>query len=616
MRSDRWHRCPHCRTINSGRVGPDASCVKCRQSTLCPCPACGTPLTDHSAICSDCKQPLSWRGNYPRSSALDFLDRQTSHQAPRDEAAYELTIEFLQPELARRLIGRHNATITSVQNRSSATQSAIVLRSLHSLTPEVASELRFAIGSIHLPDLARLSPDAARRFATHEAALHLDGLTDLDPSVAAALAKHPGRLSFGNIDSITKEVAVALSEHTGDLALHGLKCIDEDAAQALSRHKGRLELDRLDETITPLCLQARLYSRSNELHKFTAGLTNLTPEFGRLLSAACRNAPLILDGITHLDADLAKELVTGTPCLLSLNGLRELTDKAAAALGKFPGQLLLNGIERISDTQMHFLTQSSAPPQRLSLRRLSRLPTRWFPRQGGEQWNLHLYGLSVDSLESARKLAGFPGKLHVDRGNWMTVEVLEVFQDGSTRLVVHDIPSVPTEVRKKIEESPDGRVCFPPPKSELERILTKIRKRSGSPAAGQETIELQETTRLTQSAASVLATWPGELIFHQDIHLTSGIASRLAASKGTLHFKKQSELRTDALQHLIRHSGKILMYGSYEIRRQHIEILSHKTLGAFSLDPVCAMLLPKDQQSQLSTNPRVHFRFKSGFDGG
>ena len=588
----------------------------CTQQTLCPCPACGTPLTDHPAVCIHCKQPLSWNGNHPHSGSLDFLDHQTGHQSSRDEASYELTIEFLQPELVRQVIARHNRTVTNAQNPALAARSPIVFRSLRNLTPELASELRHARGNVHLPDLIRLGPEAARCLSAHTAALYLDGLTQLDAAVAAALAKHPGRLSFGSLTTISEDVAVAFSEHTGAFALHGLKFIDEGTARALSCHKGRLEIDRLEEDHTPLCLQARLYSRRSELRFFTAGLTNLTPEFAKLLKSACGNNPLVLDGLTHLDADLAKELATGTPCLISLNGLHELSDKAAAALGQFPGHLVLNGIERITDIQMGFLTKSPTPPQRLSLRRLSHLPTKWFPQQGGEQWELHLYGLTVDSLQSAQKLASFPGKLHVERGNWMTVEVLEVFQDGSSQLVIHDIPSVLPAVRTKIENSSKSRVSFPPLKSELELILSRIKQRADNPAAAQEIIELQETTRLTQSAATVLATCPGEIIFHQDIFLTAGVASRLAEHRGTLHFKKQSELRSDALHHLIRHTGKIVLFGNYEIQSCHIELLTQKKYGNISLDPVCAMTLSPDQQTRLSTNPRIRFKFRPGPDRG
>lgn len=602
--------------MNPGKSGPESQCVACTQQTLCPCPACGSPLTDHSAVCPHCKQPLSWRGIYPRSNSLDFLDCPASNQSLRDEATYELTIEFLQPELARRLIGRHNASITNAQNKTLASRSPIVLRSLRSLTPELAGELRHALGNIHLPDLTKLSSEAALRFSAHTAALHLDGLTELDASVANSLAKHPGRLSFGSLTSLSEETAAALSQHAGPLALHGLKCVDESTARALSRHRGRLELDRLDEDLTPPCLQARLYSNHAELRNFTAGLTNLTPQFAKMLLASCGDASLILDGLTHLDADLAKELAAGEMCLLSLNGLRELSDKAAAALGQFPGHIRLNGIDRITNNQMHLLTRSPTPPRQISLRKLSQLPTGWFPKKGGGQWDLHLYGLSVNSLDSARRLADFPGKLHVDRGNWMTVEVLEVFQDGSSKLVIHDVPSVPPAVRKRIENSSDGQVCFPPAKSELEDILDRIRERRAARAAAHETIDLREATRLTQSAATVLATWPGELIFHEDTYLTGNVASELAAHKGTLHFKKQSELRVDTLKLLVNHTGKIVMYGNYEIPNQAIDMLVQKKMGNILLDPICAMSLAPAQQAKLSTNPNVQFRFQSGFNGG
>jgi hypothetical protein len=196
-----------------------------------------------------------------------------------------------------------------------------------------------------------------------------------------------------------------------------------------------------------------------------------------------------------------------------------------------------------------------------------------------------------------------------------TIAALKMARAAGAREV---IVAVPVGVPDRIDAIRPlcVRVCFPPPKSELELAIDQVKKRSGSPAAAQQTIDLQKTTRVTQSAASILATWPGELIFHQDIHLAGGVASNLSAGKGTLHFKRQSELRADALQHLIHHAGKIMLYGSYEIQRHHVEILTRKASGTICLDPVCAMLLPPDQQAQLATNPRIQFRFKSGFDGG
>ena len=615
MRSEKWHRCPHCRTINPGQAGPDFNCSACRQRTRCPCPACGGLLTDHSAICPHCRQAISWRGNYPQSNATALFDRQANqHATAADDAAYELSIESLPPELARKLIQRHNASISNAENQNVAARAPIVLRRLKNLSPDLAGELRYALGSIHLPDVSNVRAEAARRFATHTSGLHFDGLIDLTPDVAAALAKHTGRLSFGNLETISAEAATALQKHTGTLALHGIKWLGDRAAKALSLHTGRLELDRLDEAVTQPCLQARHYSRNNELRPFTSSLTTITADFAALLRTFHGRLPLVLDGLRHLDATVAREL-TGEAAALSLNGLQEITPETATELGRFPGQLLLNGIERVTDTIMRLLTQGPAPPQRLSMRGLCKMPTEWFPKAGGTEWNLHLFGLAVPSVDSARQLADFPGKLHVDHGNWMSVEVLEVFQDGSSRLVIHDIESVPADVRAKIKASRNTRVSFPPPKSELAHALDRIRLTT-SPAAASETIHLQSTNRLTWQAAYQLTQWPGTIVFHQDIRLDAKTARALAGGRSNLEFRNVSELQSVALHQLIQHRGDMTVFGRYEILPHHVTILAEKATGNLSIDPVCAMSLPAEQQAVLNANPRIRFKFTPGFDGG
>lgn len=600
MFSTHWHRCPHCRKINHGQGGPDTNCQECKSPTFCPCPACGERLLDHQAICCSCRQPLSWNGNYPVAKTINFFrGEEQPISNPEQEGTYELAFDYLPPDLVRSIVRKHNTAFTKEPNHRLATRTSIVLRNTRNLSRELAEELQHTLGGIHLPDVVRLDIDAARCLASHTGPLYLDSLSTLGEDLAFALSKHPGRLSFGNLEKISAAAATALTEHTGVLALHRLKEISPEAAAAICEHRGRVELDSLDEDNTPATLRARLYT--NELRDFTASLRHLDEDFAEQLCQKNGNGKLILDGLRTLTTAAAKALAAGAAEVLSLNGLQTIRPDVASELGQFRGILLLNGVTYIESSAMHSLTKS---PRQISMRSLTKLPTQWFSTSGRRSWDLHLYGITAMLPTAAHRLTAFSGTIRFDRGNWLSKPLFEILKNAKGRLIIEDEQSVSGNLQEEIKKA-GGAFKFAPVRTEIQRILKRIQKRSGHSDAAAQRIVLKETTSVTVEEARQLAYWPGAIEFSKGIDLDADIAQALATHSGTLICRMLNTLDEPVLRNLIRHRGSLMLFGNYVITEEHINILLDKQTGEIMPDPVAVLSLRNDQKLRLQENPRI-----------
>jgi hypothetical protein len=600
MLSTQWHRCPHCRKINAGQSGPDTNCQGCKSPTFCPCPACGERLLDHQSICCSCRQPLSWNGNYPVAKTLNFFkgEEQLTFN-PEQKGTYELGFDYLPPNLVRSIVQQHNTAFTKEPNNRLAARTSIVLRNTRTLSRELAEELQHTLGGIHLPDVVRLDIDAARCLASHAGPLYLDSLTTLEEDLAFALSKHPGRLSFGNLETISAAAASALTEHTGVLALHRLKEISPEAAAAVSEHAGGIELDNLDEDNTPATLRARLYTR--ELRNFTASLTHLEEDFAEHLCRKNGSRKLMLDGLKTLTTSTAKTLAASAAEALSLNGLQTIRPDVASELGQFRGTLLLNGVTHIESSAMHSLTQS---PCHISMRSIMKLPTQWLSTSGSRSWDLHLYGITAMLPSAASRLTAFSGTIRFDRGNWLSKPLFEILKNAKGQLIIEDEQSVSGDLQEEIKKA-GGAFKFAPVKTELQRILKRIQKRSEHSDVAAQRIVLKDTTSVTAEEARQLASWPGEIEFSKGIDLDADIAQALATHGGTLILRMQSTLDEPVLRHLIRHRGLLMFFGDYVLTEQHIDILVEKHAGEFLPDPGAFLSLRNDQKQRLRENPRI-----------
>ncbi len=257
---------------------------------------------------------------------------------------------------------------------------------LTELTEELASILsKHKGGKLVLP-LRSLSASAAGALAEYPGELHLNSVTELSTEAALMLAKHKGKLCLDGIETISHDAACALAEsdveiigmrsliylddsdsHIGlaaklvknneYLSLLNLKSISEKIAYILIKCRGSLYLDGLHELSDGVAAALALHEGELSLK----GLSRLEDTPGHIaLAQRAALGSISIDGIVELSVlcaeALARRSYVSLPALKSLHkgvavalsatanlrleGLRELSDTDAIALGMIKGENL------------------------------------------------------------------------------------------------------------------------------------------------------------------------------------------------------------------------------------------------------------------------------------
>ena len=190
--------------------------------------------------------------------------------------------------------------------------------------------LHFSIPSIpSLGDgLVKLSDQAAESFSRHQGKLELQSLKELSDKGAEYLSKHPNLVinEFGDQQEIadcilskrgplTKEIVERFIEDDQSVRLDGYTSISEEAVDALGGYQDHLNLDGLTELS-----DESMEKLSN--HKSWLSLRGLT----QLTDAQAESLSKYGQGVSHL-------------CILSLMGLKNLSDNAAQFLAKAKGRV-------------------------------------------------------------------------------------------------------------------------------------------------------------------------------------------------------------------------------------------------------------------------------------
>ena len=161
----------------------------------------------------------------------------------------------------------------------------------------------------------------------------------LDAQVAAVLARTNAYLNLG-IPSISDEAAKAFINHKGALIINEIKTLSDSAAKSLADKDGDLSI----------CLKALPASTANMLARHKGGtlsfpsLVTISPEAAQALSS--HSAELVLGekfgcySSFTLEPDAAEHL-SRHGGNLTINGLKNLTDKAAMALSQLKYALTL-----------------------------------------------------------------------------------------------------------------------------------------------------------------------------------------------------------------------------------------------------------------------------------
>lgn len=295
-------------------------------------------------------------------------------------------------------------------------------------------------GNLEFSNLRELSLPVAIALSKHRGDLSFSMVQHISPVVAVALSKHQGDLAFPNLRTLCPAAALSLAAVEWNLSFNRLSFLSEETSTALSKAPGFLSLTGVTSpnkvgraffsqecrsagiawgfralAEDEFCLVRGSVGRVNVpfIIDHLAALPNLTSSpqhlglvrnaslhWGEISLPLLKEIPveiaqlftshrgkLCLDGLITLQQETAEALSNHQGWALSLNGLGNLSDACALALGRHTGDLHLDGLVS--------LTVAAAEG-------LARHP-------GG--CNLSMRGLTSLSDDGARALAEHPGEL-------------------------------------------------------------------------------------------------------------------------------------------------------------------------------------------------------------
>lgn len=236
-------------------------------------------------------------------------------------------------------------------------------------------------------DIVELTPELARRLrADHADRLELPALGFLSPEVAGILARPDSRLF--ELRRQVMGMGMGGSRDDDDiplLALGGLRTVSSEAAAELAAFPGELRLD----------------------------------------------------GLSAVDADLARVLAKFVGPRLSLGGMAAVSAEAAAALAGYPGDLVLAGLRELPPDIAAAFTTRPAPKMFGSPRPVIRLG-----------------GLASLSVASAEKLATADRDVHLAGLHALTPELARALVGGSSGMYLDGVTDMDTDVAEIIAAAP------------------------------------------------------------------------------------------------------------------------------------------------------------------
>jgi hypothetical protein len=252
------------------------------------------------------------------------------------------------------------------------------LARLKMLSVGAAKLLASGTGDCYLHDLESISPEAAAIIATFQGHGLSLGLESISPEVASRLGNYAGaELSLG-VRTLDVPTATALARSKAkQMVLDGICHLPDEAALALSDYKGHLRLPRLaslGEGKGHLAI-ARTVARGDGDLEFE-GMVSLSTTAAAILATHKGLLTLAPEDSLEISDDTVHALAAHGGGRLSLGIIRQVSQKAAAALGRRKGELELPNLRVLDDTEEHaILARKLAELDRLELE-LTALPPR------------------------------------------------------------------------------------------------------------------------------------------------------------------------------------------------------------------------------------------------
>ena len=468
----------------------------------------------------------------------------------------------LTPEQARELVAKRTDAIARIGTGKAALafarggvtlRGALMLSGLESLDAETAAVLAdYDEGPLFLDGLSTLSPEAARSlkafkggprsYASYGSCLSLAGLETLSLEAAEELAAFPGEALFLGVRELSEAAFRRLMKFQRRLYLPRLARIPAGAAESMADYRGPGLSILGPTTLSPE--EARvLAGLGNRWNGRLPNVKNLSPETTTVL-AGFKGVRLDLDGATLSDKALGE--LTRFPGVLLLRGLNEttLSDGKLAALAEFKGSGLgLGGVTALS-------------PE-LAKRLATTFATKF----------LYLDDVTELSPEAAVALAGFPGVVSLDGLTALSPELIRALGDSRKRSLKGVTSLSPEAAAALLESFPGG---------DLTLNLTSLSADTAKELAKVQynSLFLPRLTEISDEAAAALGTGTYTSLWLSGLtDLSPEAAQGLAAIKGrTLG----PTLRLESLRSLSPEAARALAASNLT----YLELSSLTTLSA------------------------------------
>ena len=501
-----------------------------------------------------------------------------------------------------------------------------------------------------------LSDRAASKLAEHQAELSLNGLTTLDDvpghialarklarqvgqielnnvqsiseNAMAELAKHKGGISLNGLQTISGTLASAMMNHTGELSIHGVTSLSDEVALILAKHRGRITLRphpegidfKLSDTprwsevvdldsipssshIGKIALAVKL--SHNEMTLRLSKLTLLSDEAA--LELAAFKGTLYLDGLQHL-SDSAAERIShhkgvlffcppvsrDTIIRLAESGLADLSDSAAHYLSRHEGDVVLNNLKELRDSQGHIeLAGKLAQQDELlflnGMTSVSELSAAKLAQRKGL--------ITCDSLSELRDTPGhiaFAAKLATQPGHLSLPRLTKVSSKAAAELAKHqgdlnlsgltDLPDSPGHIAlaAKLAQVKD-RLTLDGLTTLSDKVAAELCKHQGS-------LSLNSLSTLSDDVAAKLVAHNGDVFLEGLRELTTSrwhvaLAAKMATQFGTLELTKLRVVSDAAAAELARHPGEVWLTNLEELTEKSGHVALATKLGTQSSLP-------------------------------
>ena len=326
------------------------------------------------------------------------------------------------------------------------------------------------------------------------------------------------------------------------------------ARNLVKNHRGHINL----KGIVHLSDEVAEVLGTGEGSLYLDGLSELSPRAAAALArrkgevnqySKEKTNDLILNGLTSISVETA-EALAGYEGYLMLDGLARLPDDVLAVLAKFKGEKLdLDGLQSISDMGLATLATSKAEGLSLGLARIT-----------GAQ---------------AKILEAFKGKLSLSVKH-LSAEVAAVLGERCGELYLECLPSLSAGAAEGLARH-RGYLSL----NGLERLSADAAKKL---AKHKGDIDLSEVKKLAKEAAKALAKVEGVVRLNSLESMSAGVAIELAKRPDRLDLNGLTCLTNGVAEAISRRPGHVSLHDVKDLTDKQVEILLPKYAeGSLSL---------------------------------